>query len=297
MDSLNYHHLRYFREVAREGGLNRAATRLNLSQSALSAQIKTLEERIGHPLFDRVGRSLALTEVGRLVLDHADRIFSAGEELLATLQQSRLDAPPLRVGAVSTLSRNFQMRFLQPALADPDLQLVLRSGGDTELYEALKALSLDVALTTEPPPGAYRRDFVSHLIAEQPVRLHGPPDRLNADRLDADRPVAALIAEEPLIIPSESSIRLGFESLAARLGVRPRIVAEVDDMAMLRLLARRHMGLALAPSVVLADEIAAGVLAATPHDLGLMERFYAATPRRQFPHPKLSALLEGALTP
>ncbi|MBO6707515.1 MAG: LysR family transcriptional regulator, partial [Roseitalea sp.] len=75
MDRLNYHHLRYFREVAHEGNLSRAAERLNVAQSALSSQIRTLEARLGHALFERVGRTLVLTEVGRITLDHADRIF------------------------------------------------------------------------------------------------------------------------------------------------------------------------------------------------------------------------------
>ncbi|MEO0496214.1 MAG: LysR family transcriptional regulator, partial [Pseudomonadota bacterium] len=111
MDRLNYHHLRLFREVANEGNLTRAAKRVGLSQSALSSQIRTLEQRLGHNLFDRKGRSLKLTEVGAIVLDHADRIFGTGRELLATLEGSASEMRALRVGAVSTLSRNFQMEF------------------------------------------------------------------------------------------------------------------------------------------------------------------------------------------
>jgi len=83
ISKLNYHHLRYFREVAKEGHLGRTAERLNVAQSALSVQIRQLEDRLGYALFDRVARSLVLTEAGRIALDHADRIFSAGDELLA----------------------------------------------------------------------------------------------------------------------------------------------------------------------------------------------------------------------
>src|SRR6056297_2158628 len=111
---LNYHHLRYFREVAHEGHLTRAEERLNLSQSALSTQIKQLEARLGHDLFARVGRTLELTEADRIALDHADRIFGTGAELMATLERSGKVRAPLRVGALSTLSRNFQMAFLRP---------------------------------------------------------------------------------------------------------------------------------------------------------------------------------------
>ena len=105
---LNYHHLRYFQAVAHEGNLTRAAEKLNLSQSALSTQIKSLEARLGQALFERIGRQLVLTEVGRIALDHADRIFATGAELEATLAQTSTTLPPFRIGALSTLSRNFQ---------------------------------------------------------------------------------------------------------------------------------------------------------------------------------------------
>jgi len=285
MDNLNYHHLRYFREVAHEGNLTRTAARVNLSQSALSSQIRTLEERLGHPLFDRVGRQLILTEVGRIVLDHADRIFGTGQELIATLQRTGAASPPLRVGALSTLSRNFQLNFLRPMLGSCDVDIVLKSGSAGVLFDALHALALDVVLTTEPPHSASGSEFTAHRIAEQSVAIHGTSGRLRHDTLQE------LLESEPLVVPTESSIRTGFDSLVARLGVTPRIAADVDDMAMVRLLAREDMGLAIAPSVVLADEIASGLLRTAPFDLEIVESFYAVTVRRNFPHPMLAALL------
>ena len=86
-------------------------------------------------------------------------------------------------------------------------------------------------------------------------------------------------------------IRTGFEDLVTRLGITPNIVANVDDMAMVRLLAREGVGLALAPSVVVADELQSGLLATAPFTLDLTEPFYAVTLPRRFPHPALAALL------
>lgn len=287
MDSLNYHHLRYFREVAREGNLTRTAEKVNLSQSALSSQIKSLEDRLGHQLFDRVGRKLILTEVGRIALDHADRIFSTGEELIATLQQTSVETPPLRVGALSTLSRNFQMRFLEPLLVSQEVELVLKSGSAEVLFEGLRSLTLDVLLTTEPPHGGEGRDFTSHRVAEQSVALHATARRLQYDTLPD------LLRSEPLIVPTDNAIRRGFDSLMARLDIVPTICADVDDMAMVRLLARADAGVAVAPDVVLADEIASGRLSTAPFDLNIAESFYAVTARRSFPHPALPKLLPG----
>jgi len=286
MDRLNYHHLRYFREVAREGHLTRAAERLNLSQSALSTQIRQLEERLGHALFDRRGRQLILTEAGRIALDHADRIFGTGAELLAALGEGVGEARPLRVGALSTLSRNFQMRFLEPVLGEVPLALV--SGSGATLLPRLAALALDVVLSTEPHDAAAYPDLTAARIAAQPVALIGTPGRVRG------RDAGWLFAHQPLIVPTESSIRTGFDALCARLGIVPRIAAEVDDMAMVRLLARQDVGVALAPPVVMADEIGAGVLMQVPGDLGIVETFYAITATRSFPHPAMAQLIRPA---
>lgn len=281
---LNYHHLRYFREVAIEGHLGRAAERLNVAQSALSIQIKQLEERLGFALFDRVGRSLELTEAGRIALDHADRIFTAGDELLASLQQNSAAKPPLRIGALSTLSRNFQLQFLRPLLGDGDSNFWLKSGNIHTLLHDLETLALDVVLTTQVPPGG-PTGFAAQRIAEQPVKLHAKPARLTHATL------ADLLAHEPLILPTENVIRTGFEALVTRLGITPRIAASVDDMAMVRLLAREGVGVAVAPSVVVADEIASGNLVTAPFDLEIIEPFFAVTLPRKFPHPALNDLL------
>ncbi|MGV2974540.1 LysR family transcriptional regulator [Roseibium alexandrii] len=289
MDNLNYHHLRYFREVAHEGNLTRTAERVNLSQSAISTQIRQLEARLGHDLFERSGRQLVLTEVGRIVLDHADRIFGTGEELIATLQRSSQSTPPLRVGAQSTLSRNFQIRFLKPLLSSGEVDFTLRSGSASVLLEALESLALDIVLTTDPPDSSLSGDFTAHRLAEQKVTIHGTPERI------AGKTLHQLLSDEPLIVPDESSIRTGFDSLVARLGITPRIVADVDDMAMVRLLARADVGIAIAPPVVMADEIASGLLESAPFDLQIFEAFYAVTVTRSFPHPILRELLTGQM--
>lgn len=285
MAEMNYHHLRYFREVAHMGNLTRAAERLNLSQSALSTQIRQFEARLGQTLFERRGRALVLTEAGRIALDHADRIFATGDELLATLRQTGAGRQAVRVGALSTLSRNFQMQFLKPLVGRPDVEIILRSGQAAGLIEGLRSLAIDVMLTTEAPPSDAMSGLIAHPLSEQPVALIGTADRLRHDSL------RALLAAEPVILPTESSIRTGFESLVARLGVTPRLAAEVDDMAMVRLLARAGAGLAVTPTVVLADELAQGLLATAPFALDFQERFFAVTLRRRFPNPLLAELL------
>lgn len=287
MGSLNYHHLRYFRAVAHDGNLTRTAERLNLTQSALSVQIRKLEEQLGHALFDRRGRQLHLTEAGRIALDHADAIFTTGEELLGTLRETGAVRQALRVGALATLSRNFQMEFLRPVLGRTDIELVLRSGSAAELLRSLEALNLDVVLINQAPARDVLTPFVAHRIAEQPVTLVGTPSRLRGTGSLAEQ-----LRAHPVILPTlESSVRSGFDALADRLELRPQIVAEVEDMAMMRLLAREDVGLAVLPPIVVKDELAGGLLVEVDEPLGITETFYAVTMERRFPNPLLRSLL------
>jgi LysR family transcriptional activator of nhaA len=290
MSALNYNHLRYFWAVAHNGNLTRTAERLNLTQSALSVQIRKLEDRLGHQLFERRGRKLHLTEAGQIVLDHADAIFATGEELLGTLLQSGAAQQVLRIGSLATLSRNFQMEFLRPVLGRTDIDLILRSGSAGELLRALEAHNLDVVLLNQAPAGDALTRLVTHPLAERPVSLVGTPERLGKPASLMDR-----LRDHPIILPTlETSVRIGFDALASRLGVRPQIVAEVEDMAMMRLLAREDIGLAVLPPIVVKDEIAGGVLVEGDQLPGIMETFHAITAARKFPNPLVKLLLQSS---
>lgn len=289
MAQLNYNHLRYFWAVAHDGNLTRTAARLNLTQSALSVQIRKLEASLGLALFERRGRQLHLSEAGRIALDHADAIFATGDEMLGTLRDAGGARQALRLGALATLSRNFQLEFLAPLLGRDDIELVLRSAGTGELLRSLESLSLDVVLVNQPPARDALTQFVSHRLAERAVSLIGTPARLRKRRSLAER-----LKHHPVILPTtETSIRTGFDALVDRLGVRPRIVAEVDDMAMMRLLAREDIGLAVLPPIVVKDEIAAGLLVEGDALPGIAESFYAVTIDRRFPNPLLRTLIHG----
>lgn len=284
---LNYHHLRYFQMVAHEGNLTRAAERLNVSQSAISAQIRHLEDRLGQALFERRGRALHLTEAGRIALDHADTIFAAGRELIATLQQTGRQRQALRVGALATLSRNFQLAFLQPLLGRMGVEVILRSGSAAELYTALAALHLDVVLTNQPPPADALTSFLVQELDEQPVSLIGVPDLSPTELSLGER-----LAHARLILPTTASgLRMGFDALVDRLGVRVEIAAEVDDMAMMRLLAREGIGLAVLPPIVVQDELESGTLIENEQLPNLTETFYGVTIERRFPNPLLLELI------
>lgn len=289
--TLNYHHLRLFRAVALDGNLTRAAQRLGLSPSALSAQLKALEERLGHALFERRGRGLVLSEAGRIALEHAEVIFRTGEDLLATLRGHGRARELLRVGALATLSRNFLLGFLEPVIGRPEVEVVIRIGSQAELLRGLESLAFDLVLTTLAPPRERGSRLVVHRLAQMQASLVGTPARLGP----TPPPLDVLLAREPLVLPTpETGLRTAFDALAARLELRPSIAAEVEDMATMRLLARADVGLALLPPVVVRDELARGELieaAALPE---IVETFWAVELGRRFASPLVRELLAKA---
>jgi LysR family transcriptional activator of nhaA len=294
MATLNLHHLRLFRAVAREGTLTAAASALNISQSAVSTQIKALETDLGHDLFERRGRNLVLTEAGRIALDYADQIFRAAEQLTATFRAVGGQRKVLRIGALATLSRNFQMGFLAPLLGRDDVEVVLRSGTQSELLRALDALRIDVLLTNQIPARDAASPYLVRRIAEQPVSLVGARSRLAL----AAQGLPVLLAQVPLILPTpETALRAGFDALIENLGIVPRIAAEADDMAMLRLLVRSDAGVAVIPPIVVRDELASGTLYELVQLPGLTEEFHAVTTPRTFPNPLLREVLGPASEP
>lgn len=288
MARLNYNHLYYFWAVAREQHLTRAAERLHVSQSSLSAQIKQLEEQLGQPLFTREGRKLVLTEAGHLAMNYAETIFRAGSEMQAMLRDGQTSQRQvLRLGSVATLSRNFQENLIQPLMGKPDVELVLQSGTLDELTRRLYVHDLDAILSNQAIQGSARTPVRCRRIARQPISLVGPP----LGRGKRFRFPEAL-DQCPLVVPGpSSSIRTGFDLLCEQLQRRPDIIAEVDDMAMMRLLARDTGAIALLPPVVVRDELQNKTLQEYCALPGLFEDFYIITADRRFQNPLLNQLM------
>lgn len=239
-------------------------------------------------LFDRRERQLYWTEAGNITLDHADATFSTGQKLVATLQSTLQERKVLRVGALATLSRNFQIGFIRPILSRLDVEVIRRSGSPTELLEGLGTLNLDVVLMNRPPLSDSFTPFETHQIEEQEVSIVGSPQRLDPNRSIRDLP-----SENAFVPPTtDSSVRTAFDALASRLSVRPQIAAEVDDMAMIRLLARETIGLALVAPIVVKDELVSGRLVEAKEHPQIKETFFAVAQRRRFPNELIQELLE-----
>ncbi len=287
---LNFRHLHYFWVVAREEHLTRAAEQLHVSQSAVSMQLRRLEEVLGQDLFVREGRNLRLTDLGSHVLGYADGIFNLGAELLESVGRGDGPAQPtLRVGAAATLSRNFQQNILRPVISEESLRLVLESASLEELLRRLQVFKLDLVLSNRPVTGDQHAALECRRIARQAVCLVGP-EPWSDFRFPDD------LRDRPLLLPGVSSeVRSQVDLLWQELGLVLRVSAEVDDMAMLRLLARDSGSLAIVPRVVVQDELEGGLLHEHCELPEVHESFYAVTAPRHFPHPALDRVLGAAL--
>jgi LysR family transcriptional regulator, transcriptional activator of nhaA len=288
---LNFHHLFYFWRVARLGHLTQAAQELHLAQSALSAQIRQLEGRLGEPLFTRRGRRLVLTDTGHLVLSYAEEIFGLGQEMLGRLQGQTGGFTRLRVGSVATLSRNYLENWIRPVLSDPAVVLALESGPLDWLLERLRRHQLNVVLANEAVPVDPDRPLHCRLLGSQAVCLVVQAGAWPGGLLDIP---GGLQGREMALPGPRHALRAQFDALCGAAGIVPRLRAEVDDMAMLRLIARDSGWLTLLPEVVVQDELRTRHLVIAGHSAQLREHFYAITAPHRSPVPVLARLLATA---
>ncbi|MBL8444125.1 MAG: LysR family transcriptional regulator [Zoogloeaceae bacterium] len=288
LSQLNFRHLFYFWRVATTGHLTQAAQALHTSQSALSAQIRQLEERLGVILFRREGRRLMLTDTGQLMLSYCEDIFGLSQEMLGRLEGQSAGMSRLRIGSVATMSRNYQENWIRPLLADPTVVWTLESGLLEGLLARLVRHQLDVVLANETVATDPDRPLHCVFLGSQPVSLVGPSQAWSGRVLRVPEDLDGM----DIALPGpRHALRAQFDALCAAAGVKPRIRAEVDDMAMLRLIARDSGWLAVLPDVVVQDELQLGTLVKAGHSPQLDERFYAITT----PHRHHFELLERLL--
>lgn len=295
MDWLNYHHLHYFWLTAREGSLTRAARRLRLSPSTLSEQIRTLERSLGVLLFDRSGRSLVLTDTGRVVRDYADDIFALGQELQSAVSaegQARHSAR-FRVGVASNLPKLVAYRLLAPSTAvqDRPVHLVCQEGTAEDLVADLAVHHLDLVLADVPVPLAHDVHAESVLLGQTTVTMCAT-ERL-AERYATDFP--ASLDHAPLLLPALGSpLRSGLDAWLHERGLRPRVVAEFDDSALLKSFASEGAGLVPIATISVDDVARQYGLRPVGELSEVEERIYAILMPRRRRNPSVRAVLEGA---
>lgn len=293
MDWLNYHHLRYFWTTARHESVTKASQELHLTPQTVSAQVKELEQALGHQLFVRVGRRMELTDLGRQVYRYADEIFGLGRELVESLRGGATERPlTLHVGVADALPKLITHHLLQPALLlDQPVRLVCRSDRADRLIAALVVHELDVVLSDGPIPPGVRVQAYNHLLGESGVVLMGAPALARRYRRGFPRSLDGA----PLLIPSKgSALRSSLTQWYDAQGIRPAVVAEFDDSALLKAFGQTGAGMFPVASAV-EDEVRRHYGARRVGTVeGVVERFYAISVERRVRHPAVAAICASA---
>ncbi len=291
MAFLNYHHLRYFWEVARFGGIKPAAQRLHISSSTISAQLQALETTLNQQLLRRTGRGLQLTDAGQRVLRYAQEIFSLGEELLAGVEEHSAQRPlHLQLGIADSIPKLVVYRIFKPVLqlAFP-VQPVCREGKVNDLLGQLAMSRLDIVLADEPAPSSL--SAFNHLLGESEVAFCAAPPL--AKRLKRRFPEG--LTGAPALLPTaNNALRRSLEQWFHSRQVRPKLVAEFEDAALAKMAAVDGLGFMAIPKVVIADAAARYGLEVIGLAEGCRERFYAISPERKSGHPAVLAITSQA---
>ena len=293
MNRLNYKHLEYFWAVAREGSVTRAAESLFVSQPAISSQIRKLENQLGEKLFEKSGRALELTAMGRVVFGYADEIFSLGRELTQTIRGQPTERPlRLAVGVAQALPKLAAYQLVAPVLEmDRPVRLVFREDQPDRLFSELALHSLDLVLTDSPLPESINIKAYNHPLGECGVSFMGTPGL--AKRFRNGFPDS--LDEAPLLLPtSNTMLRRALDRWFEEKGIRPLTVAEIEDSAVLKVFGQEGAGLFAVPTVVeerVRDQY--GVELVGRED-SVRERFYGISAERRIKHPAVVAITEAA---
>lgn len=289
VEFLNYHHLRYFWTVAKEGSLRRASELLRVSQPSICTQIKLLEASLGESLFRPSGRSLELTEFGQLICGYAEDIFTLGSEILrATKQAPSVRALRLQVGVVDSFPKLMSYEILRPVLEhQPPVQLICQEGKLADLVSQLNTHRIDVVLSDEPAsPGIAGRVF-NHALGSSDITFCAMPHL--AKKLKGRFPKN--LNGAPALLPTHNcNLRRDLEKWFESTGVQPRAVAEFEDTAMMKIVATSGLGVIAVPTVVASEAIERYGFVPIGRTKEVEIQFYAITAERRFTHPAILAI-------
>lgn len=295
MSKLNYRHLYYFWVVAKEGGFARAAERLDMAIQTISAQVKALEQDLGHQLLKPAGRGVTVTDAGRAVLTRAEDIFRLGEtipELAAAAAQGQ--AVRLAVGMSDGLSKLAMHVLLSPVLDTPRLRLVCHEGEVDELMAELALHRLDLVLACRPAPHNPNLRLSSERLMVSRVDWYGPEPMVRAAQAQ-DFP--ACLNTVPLLLPTHhSALRSRIDAWFEARQISPQVVGEFEDSALLSLFAAQGMGVFPVTALGATDLAAMRNLILLGRSDGLFEEIHAIRSRRGLHHPLVLRVLSAAQT-
>ncbi len=289
----NYKHLYYFWVVAKEGGISRAADKLDMAVQTVSAQVRELERSLGYALLKPAGRGLVLTDAGLAAMQQADQIFQLGEALPALVRDA-VSAPTVRlaVGICDGLPKLVVRRLMQPVIAEPHLRLLCHEGELDELLGDLALHRLDLVLSDRPAPVNPNIKLYSHAMGASTIAWYGTSAMVKA----AHPGFPQSLADVPVLLPTaHTAVRDRLDQWFEHRAIRPRIVGEFEDSALLKTFGASGMGIFPAAEWAHEDLLAHHAVQRLGPCEGVTEHFFAIGTEKKVHHPLVQRLLQPAL--
>jgi LysR family transcriptional activator of nhaA len=293
MTTLNFKHLRYFWMVAKTGSIARAAEQLHLTPQSISGQLSEFAAALGVELFRRAGRNLALTDAGRRILSHAEEIFAIGDELLSVLHDQKGQRTlPFSVGIADSVSKSVAYHLVEPALSlKVPVRLICREGRLASLLAELSIHRLDMIIADRQMPTNLNVRGYSHLLGESDLTVFGT--RSLAKALSGKFP--ASLDNAPFLFPGEDvSIRPKLLQWFEANDLRPRIIGEFDDSALMKSFGQAGAGIFVAPTAISNHVCEQYKVLEIGRIDSVVEQLYAITTERRLTHPAIVAISKAA---
>jgi LysR family transcriptional activator of nhaA len=293
MRHLNYNHLLYFWTVAREGSIAKASQTLHLTPQTISGQLKLLDESVGEPLFQRVGRGLVMTETGHMLYQYADEIFTLGAELASRVKTGRVIVPAvLAVGVVSSIPKLVTSRILQPVLkSEIAIRLVCREGGLESLLGELAVHQLDLVLSDRPIPSGLSVKAFSHALGSSEIALFA--QRGSARQYEKNFPQS--LDKAPILLPTlDNPIRRALDDWFDQQSISPTLVAEFEDSALMKAFGEAGNGIFPSPVAITGEVEQMYRCRRIGSSIPVEEKYYAISPERKLKHPAVLKIIENA---
>ena len=287
--SFNYKHLYYFWVVAKEGGISRAADKLDMAVQTVSAQVRELERSLGCELLKPAGRGLALTDAGVAAMQQADTIFQLGEELPARVRDA-MSTPVvrLRLGISDGLPKLVVHRLLSPVANESQLRLLCHEGNFNDLLGDLALHKLYVVISDRPAPANPNMKLYSHGLGSSNLAWYGTPALMKTSKLRFPE----CLNELPMLLPTtHTASRDRLEAWFEQRGIRPRIVGEFEDSALLKTFGANGMGVFPVAEWVHEELIAHYAVKRIGPCEGVTEHFFAVGTEKKVQHPLVQRLL------
>ena len=290
MKWLNYHHLFYFRTIAKAGGIAKAAEKLRLGQPTLSTQLKQLEDALGRSLFERKNRSLVLTEAGKIALDYAENIFRTGDELLQVLEDGVVSGrTDVKIGALDSVPKRLLSNLVRAALKEKNVTVSLLEGRGDELFRELFSHQLDLIVSNYPPSSLEFGRIYSRSLAKVPVAVFA-----SAEFIGLKKKFPESLNGQPFILPTlHSKLRHDLDHYFKINGLRIIPIVETQDTSLQKLLGIDGLGLIPLPEFTAKDLVGEKKLVKLGTLQDVKEEFWLISAARKIENPVAARLMKS----